>query len=138
MAKQTEWCSMKKFWGKIKLWCKVAIEFILNPRLLLCFGLAWIITNGWAYIASALAVWLNIEWLGTVAGSYLAALWIPFTPEKIVTIIIAIFLLKLLFPNDKKTLMRLHNMKEKAKEELKNLKLKFKRKSKKGQQDKSS
>lgn len=127
---------MKKFWKKLKSWCKVAIEFILNPRLLLCFGLAWIITNGWAYIAAALAVWLKIEWLGTVAGSYLAALWIPFTPEKIITIIIAIFLLKLLFPNDKKTLKRLHNMKEKSNEELKKLKLKLK--NKKGQQDKMS
>ena len=53
----------------------------------------------------------------------------PFTPEKIITVIIAIFLLKLIFPNDKKTLEKLHNMKEKAKAEIK--KLKIKRKAKK-------
>ncbi len=120
--------------GKIKYWVKTVVEFILNPRLLLCFGLAWIITNGWAYITTAIAVWLGIDWLAAVAGAYLAALWIPFTPEKIITVIIAIFLLKLLFPNDKKTLEKLHNMKEKAKQEIK--KLKTKRKEKKDLQDK--
>lgn len=109
---------------KIKYWVKTVLEFILNPRLLLCFGLAWIITNGWAYITAAIAVWLDIGWLGAVAGGYLAALWIPFTPEKIITVIIAIFLLKLLFPKDKKTLEKLHNMKEKAKAEIKKLKIK--------------
>lgn len=114
--------------GKIKYWLKTAIEFILNPRLLLCFGLAWIITNGWAYITTAIAVWLKIDWLGAIAGAYLAALWIPFTPEKIITVIIAIFLLKLLFPHDKKTLEKLHDMKEKAKEEVKKLVSKHKKK----------
>ncbi len=119
---------------KIKYWIKTVIEFVLNPRLLLCFGIAWIITNGWAYITAALAAWLKIAWLGAIAGAYLAALWIPFTPEKIITVIIAIFLLKLLFPSDKKTLQKLHNMKEKAKAEIK--KLKIKRKEQKEHQDK--
>lgn len=119
---------------KIKYWLKIIVQFILNPRLLLCFGLAWIITNGWAYITVAISAWLKIEWLAAIAGGYLAALWIPFTPEKIITVIIAIFLLKLLFPNDKKTLEKLHNMKEKAKSEIK--KLKVKRKAKKDLQDK--
>lgn len=127
-------CSMNKsLKQKIKYWIKTALEFILNPRLLLCFGIAWIITNGWAYIAAAIAVWLNIGWLGAVSGAYLAALWLPFTPEKIITLIIAIFLLKLLFPNDKKTLEKLHDMNNKAKSEIK--KLKIKRKAKKEHQD---
>ncbi|MBE6810815.1 MAG: hypothetical protein E7521_07145 [Ruminococcaceae bacterium] len=111
---------------KIKYWLKTIIQFILNPRLLLCFGIAWIITNGWAYITVAISAYFKLEWLAAIAGGYLAALWIPFTPEKIITVIIAIFLLKLLFPNDKKTLEKLHNMKEKAKEEIKKLKIKHK------------
>lgn len=111
---------------KIKYWVKMVVEFILNPRLLLCFGLAWIITNGWAYIVMWLGLLLKSEWLIGISGGYLAALWIPFTPEKIITVIIAIFLLKLIFPNDKKTLEKLHNMKEKAKAEIKKLKIKRK------------
>lgn len=118
---------------KIKYWAKTIIEFLLNPRLLLCFGLAWIITNGWSYIALAIAAWLKLEWLGAIAGAYLAALWIPFTPEKIITVIIAIFLLKLLFPNDTKTLKKLHDMKEKIKEAGKSAK--NKRKTKKDLRD---
>ena len=105
----------KSFKTKIKHWLKTAIEFILNPRLLLCFGIGWIITNGWAYIAFAIATWLGIEWLIAVSGTYLTLLWIPATPEKIITIIVAIFLLKLIFPNDKKTLEKLYKMKEKIK-----------------------
>lgn len=124
---------MKNLKGKIKYWVKTVIEFLLNPHLLLCFGIAWIITNGWAYIVMWLGLLLKNEWLIGISGGYLAALWIPFTPEKIITVIIAIFLLKLLFPNDKKTLKKLHNMKEKAKEEIK--KLKIKRKQKKDHQD---
>ena len=119
--------------SKIKHWAKIIVEFILNPRLLLCFGLAWIITNGWAYITVGIAAWLKIEWLGAVAGAYLAALWIPFTPEKIITVIISIFLLKFLFPHDKKTLEKLYDMKEKIKKAGK--KIKENHKTKKDLQD---
>lgn len=118
---------MNTFVLKFKKFFKTTIEFILNPKLLLCFGIAWILTNGWAYIALGIGTWLNINWLTAVAGAYLAFLWIPVTPEKLITIVIAMFLLKLLFPEDKKTLKRLHLMKElikrkmrKAKEKLKN------------------
>ena len=121
---------MKNFKDKIKYYLKTIIEFILNPRLLLCFGIAWIITNGWAYITVAIAAWLKLEWLGAIAGAYLAALWIPFTPEKIITVIIAIFLLRLLFPHDKKTLEKLHDMKEKIKATGKKIKDKHKENSK--------
>ena len=124
---------MKDFKEKIKFWIKTILEFCLNPRLILCFGIAWIITNGWAYITLAISTWLRIGWLMAISGGYLAALWVPFTPEKIITLIIAIFLLKRLFPNDKKTLEKLYNMKEKAKEEIK--KLKAKRKNKKDLRD---
>ena len=58
---------------------------------------------------------LEIMWMQTVAGAYLAILWIPATPEKILTVIIAIFLLKKLFPKDEKTLGILRNFSEKVK-----------------------
>ncbi len=103
---------MKDLKSKIKKWLKIILEFCLNPRLLLCFGIGWMITNGWAYIATSLGLWLNIDWLLGIGAAYLTALWIPFTPEKIITVIIAIFLVKRFFPNDKKTLERLHKMKE--------------------------
>ncbi len=113
---------------KIKEILKETVQFILNPRLLLCFGLGWIITNGWSYVVFALGTYFKIEWMIAVAGAYLAFLWLPISPEKIVTVAIAIFLLRILFPNDKKTLGKLRALRDK---------LRFERK-KRGEKDKES
>ena len=60
--------------GKLKAWLKKAVQFILNPRLLLCFGMGWMITNGWSYVLMGLGTWLNIPWMIGVSGAYLAFL----------------------------------------------------------------
>ena len=83
---------------------KKLLQFITNPRLLLCFGLAWMITNGWSYVLLTLGVWLEINWMTAVASAYLTFLWLPVSPEKIVTFAITIALLRWLFPTDQKTL----------------------------------
>ncbi len=88
-------------------------EFLLNPRFLLCFGMAWMLTNGWAYAAFGLGTLLKNGWLLRIATAYLAFLWFPFTPEKIVTVTIAAFLLRWLFPEDEKTLKVLKDLWEK-------------------------
>ena len=100
---------------KIRQWLKIAVQFLLNPRLLFCFGIAWIITNGWSYILFGLGTYFEIGWMVAVAGSYLAFLWFPFSPEKLATVAIAIFLLRRLFPKDQKTLAVLRQMKAKVK-----------------------
>ena len=100
---------------KLKNWLKKAVQFILNPRLLFCLGIAWIITNGWSYILFGLGTWFEIEWMIAVSGAYLAFLWFPFSPEKLATVAIAIFLLRWLFPRDQKTLAVLIEMKRKVK-----------------------
>ena len=97
---------------------KKVLLFIANPRLLLCFGLGWIITNGWSYILLAVGTWLGSGWMMAVAGGYMAFLWFPFTPEKLITVAIAMALLRFLFPNDQKTLGVLKNMYAKLKEAL--------------------
>lgn len=89
---------------RIKSIVKRVLEFFLNPRLLLCFGLAWFITNGWSYVFAFVGAALNITWMYVIGFSYMTFLWFPFTPEKIVTLLITIFLLKRLFPGDQKTL----------------------------------
>ena len=94
---------------------KKFVQFIMNPRLLLCFGLAWIITNGWSYIVFAVGTYFGIEWMIAVGGGYLAFLWLPVSPEKIVTVAISIVLLRFLFPNDQKTLAVLLHMRDKIK-----------------------
>ena len=100
----------KTFKTKIK---KIA-QFIANPRLLLCFGIAWMITNGWSYILIGLGTFFDINWMIAVGSAYLAFLWLPISPEKIITIPIAITLLRLLFPKDEKTLAVLSQMRQKV------------------------
>ena len=94
----------------IKEKAKKALWFFANPHLLLCVALAWMITNGWSYILLGVGTLWGIEWMTVVAGGYLTFLWIPMTPEKILTCLIAIFLLKKLFPKDEKTLLVLTNL----------------------------
>ena len=104
---------------KIKTWVKKILLFLLNPRFLLCFGLAWMITNGWCYIFIGVGAFYDIEWMFYVGTTYLAFLWLPIIPEKIITIPMSIALLKLFFPKDQKTLAVLTNMYQKAKDALK-------------------
>ena len=110
--------------AKIKKWLKTAVLFITNPRLLLCLGLGWMITNGWSYILFGLGTLLRSQWMLAVSGSYLAFLWLPVSPEKLVTVIIAIWLLKLLFPNDQRTLAVLIDLKNRLKASVKKKKRK--------------
>ena len=104
---------------KIKEIAKKIIWFILNPRLLLCLGIAWLITNGWSYVFLALGTSLNIGWMQAIGGGYVAFLWLPVSPEKILTVAIAVALLRLLFPHDQKTLQVLKDMMSSAKQKLK-------------------
>ena len=85
-------------------WLRKLLQFIFNPRFLLCFLLAWMVTNGWSYILLAIGTYFQIPWMMGVAGAYLAFLWLPISPEKLATLSISIVLLKLLFPKDEKTL----------------------------------
>ena len=78
------------------------LKKLCNWRFLICFGLAWLITNGWCYVFIWIGSWLKITWMRNLGAGYLAFLWMPWTPEKLITIPIAIFLLKVIFPKHKK------------------------------------
>lgn len=103
---------------KLKQNLKKTWQFIANPRLLLCWLIAWIITNGWSYILFGIGTYCEIEWMIAVSGAYLAFLWLPISPEKLVTCAIAIALLRWLFPGDQKTLAVLRGWYEKARSAL--------------------
>ena len=90
--------------AKIKDLVKRILQFILNPRLLLCFGIAWFITNGWCYLFIVLGSTFDITWMSVAGWAWFTFLWLPISPEKIVTVFLAILFLRLFFPNDQKTL----------------------------------
>ena len=100
---------------KLRYNLKKTLQFIGNPRLLLCLALGWLITNGWSYIMFGIGTYLEINWRVAVSGAYLAFLWLPISPEKLVTFAIAIALLRWLFPGDQKTLAVLRRWYEKTK-----------------------
>ena len=79
-------------------------RFLLNPRLLLCLAIAWMITNGWSYVMFGLGMLMKIHWMRVVGGAYMSFLWLPFTPEKLVSVVLAIGLMRLLYPRDRRTL----------------------------------
>ncbi len=94
---------------------KKILLFLTNPRLLLCVAIAWMITNGWSYVLFGIGTYYGIAWMTAAAGAYLAFLWLPISPEKLVTFAIAIALLRFLFPNDQKTLAVLKHLHQKTK-----------------------
>jgi hypothetical protein len=71
-----------------------------------------------------LGIAFGITWMEAVAGAYLTFLWLPISPEHIITVLIALGLMKLLFPKDEKTLGLLRDA-------FKKIKAKFRRKEKK-------
>jgi len=99
---------------------KTTIALILNPHYLLCYGIAWLITNGWAYVFTVAGSMFDISWMLAVGSGYLALIWLPLTPEKLITLAIAILLLRRLFPNDQKTLAVLRRLQQSATEKWRN------------------
>lgn len=122
MKKIKKWFLKNK--NRIYCFLKKWTLFIINPHFIICFLIGWLFTNGWSYIIFALGTYFKINWMIILGTAYMSMLWAPFTPEKLVTLIIAIFLLKLLFPRDEKTLKVLHD-------ELNMVKLSFKNKREK-------
>ncbi|MBQ8057788.1 MAG: hypothetical protein IJ275_05580 [Ruminococcus sp.] len=94
-----------RIYKTIKKWIMV----VLNPRLLLCLFVAWMITNGWSYVFTVVGTACDITWMVVTGTTYMSLLWVQFTPEKILTVIIALFLMRLIFPKDKKTIGVLHD-----------------------------
>lgn len=114
---------MKKIWNKILIYIKP----FLNWRFLISFSAAWMITNGWSYIFIVLGPILELKWMTTIGIGYQTFLWMPFTPEKLVTIPLAIWFHTLIFRNDEKTHHQLEKMYSEAKSDWQKIKNKFKR-----------
>lgn len=91
-------------YGLITLAKKVLIEvidFITDWRTFVSFMIVWMFTNGWAYAFMIIGPRFNIQWMSIVGYAYMGFLWMPFTPEKVVTIPLTIYLKGKLFPKNK-------------------------------------
>ena len=80
------------------------LKALTNPHLLISLGIAWFLTNGWAYCAAGIGWYLDIPLLLKIGSVWLGILWMPGTPEKLFTFAVAMGILRLLFPDDTRTL----------------------------------
>ena len=53
----------------LREWIREWSRILLNPRLLFCLLLAWMITNGWSYILFGLGMALGVNWMRIVGGA---------------------------------------------------------------------
>lgn len=100
------------------------LRALTNPHLLISLAIAWFLTNGWSYCAVGIGWYLEIDWLLELGTIWLGILWMPGTPEKLLTFLIAIGILRVLFPNDTRTLAMLRR---KLRQFAQRTKLKFQR-----------
>ena len=119
---------MKKIWTKIKIYLRPFLDWKFLVSYLIPFSLI----NGWAWVGTFLLPIIGSNWFTIAASTWLAILWMPWTPEKLVTIPMAIWIHHLLFKNDKKTKIKMQKMYEEAKKDFNTIKNKFKRHKNKG------
>ena len=86
------------------------------------------ITNGWAYIFIIIGTTFEINWMAYVGTSYIAILWLPITPEKLITIPLAMLFQKIFFKNDEKTKRILKDMSSELKKDIEHFKEKIRNK----------
>ena len=58
---------------KLKNTLHTILEFLFNPPLLICLGIAWLITNGWSYIVFTLGVYFDVPLMIGIASAYITA-----------------------------------------------------------------
>lgn len=91
-------------------WLLQVVKILITPKLLMTFGIAWFITNGWSYFILVLGEVLHNDIMLWIGGSYQAFLWFPLSMEKVITVAIALWLAKWFFPNDLKLQKHLHSL----------------------------
>jgi len=98
-----------------------------NWRFLICFGAAWVITNGvWYVMAYAPILWVPII-LKKFAQWYIIFIW-TVGPEKIITIPLSVWFLVRFFKNHEKTRKELDKLYEEARVDWARFKNHFKKK----------
>lgn len=75
---------------------KEFLLFILDWKTVLCYLPFWFIAVGWTYTA----ILLGNDWVKIVASAWLTILWMPWCPEKLITVPLALWLKSILFKRE--------------------------------------
>lgn len=116
-----------------KVW--IYLKPFLNWRFLVSYSVPFMLINGWAWIGVFLFPYYK-NWFTIASVSWMTFLWMPFTPEKLVTIPMAIWIHTLIFKHEKRTRAMLDQMYAEARADWEKVKRKlFKNKNKKPQNE---
>ena len=106
---------------------KIYLRPFASWRFLIAFGAAWAVTNGVWYLLAFSPINIIPTWLRWFARGYIGLIYLPWSPEKLITFPIAIWIHVKLFKNDKKTKIQLDLMYIQAKADWNSFKKKFKK-----------
>lgn len=93
---------MKKIW--------VYLRPFLSWKFLISYLIPFAIVNGWAWLGSIMFTMGIRNWYTSISLTWLGLLWLPFVPEKLITIPASIWIHTKLFKNDPKTRAQLDAM----------------------------
>lgn len=79
---------MKRLWNKIKTY----ISPFLNWRILVIYVPIWFIMSGWTYLFIFLGTRYHVGWMLAAGTAWGTILWLPFTPEKLITVPLTLFI----------------------------------------------
>lgn len=114
---------MKKIIKKILIYIRPFCKW----QFLISYFIPFMIVNGWAWIGFFLSPIIGLNWFTISATTWLAILWLPCTPEKLITIPLALWIHTKLFGKKGKTHYQLVRMYAEAKKDWENIKAKFRR-----------
>ena len=114
---------MKQFCRKLWIYLRPFVSW----QFLVSYFIPFMLINGGAWIGSILLPIVGPNWFTVAATTWLAISWLPWTPEKLITIPIAIWIHTKLFGRKGVTHYRLLRMYAQAKRDWKSIKNKFKR-----------
>ena len=79
---------------------KKKIKPYLKPKMLIVFGGVWLVSSGWTWIFIAIGAYFKIGWMWKLGSTALGILFLPFCPEKLITVPFSIWLYKKLFKEE--------------------------------------
>ena len=94
---------MKYAFKKIKTY----IAPFLNWRILIIYLPIWFLMSGWTYLFIYLGTKHGVGWMLAAGTFWATILWLPFTPEKLITIPLTLYLYVKLFGSGNEKLERM-------------------------------
>lgn len=88
---------------------KTYISPFVDWRILIIYLPIWFLASGWTYVFIALGTHFQISWMLAAGSLWATILWLPITPEKLITIPLTLYIYVKLFGRGNEKLERMLN-----------------------------